>query len=97
MCKFLFLLSISIVCCFAGSSQADIFALGDLPGGIVSSSLPYVSADGQVVAGTSNSTASAIEGFRWEDGVMTGLGFVAGQSGSPAQNISADGSFIVDG
>ena len=49
--------------------------LGDLPGSLLQSEAFDVSADGSVVFGTGDSGHRGIqfEGFRWEDGTMTGL------------------------
>ena len=76
--------------------------LGDLPGGRYSSVARAVSADGLVVVGSSNSGKNCDEdrctdeAYRWEDGVMMGLGRTEPQfSGSEALDVSADGSVIV--
>jgi probable HAF family extracellular repeat protein len=84
--------------------------LGDLPGGEFSSAARAVSADGAVVVGRSDSGGKSDEAFRWEAGVMTGLGgFQAAGSGgactamspplfpcaSVAEDVSADGSVVV--
>ena len=49
-----------------------------------------ISADGSVIVGWSTSPRFNCEAFRWEDGVMTGLGI-----DGPAYAVSADGSVIV--
>jgi len=55
-----------------------------------------VSADGTVVVGYSWSENGNSEAFRWEDGVMTGLGDLPGGNFmSQAHGVSADGSVIV--
>ncbi len=68
--------------CFAG--------LGDLPGGNASSWAWDVSADGNIVVGGS-STANDTEAFRWECGVMEGLGTET----TEAYGVSADGTVVV--
>ncbi|MHC4798615.1 MAG: LamG-like jellyroll fold domain-containing protein, partial [Planctomycetota bacterium] len=45
--------------------------LGDLPGGIASSTAFDVSSDGSVVVGESDSSNATWEAFRWEDGTMS--------------------------
>jgi len=49
-----------------------------------------ISADGSVIVGWSTSSRLGYEAFRWEDGVMTGLGIIG-----CAYAVSADGSVIV--
>lgn len=59
------------------------------------SSAQGVSANGAVVVGYGNS-GSAYEAFRWVSGSgMTGLGFLAGHSGSEATGVSDDGAVVV--
>ena len=85
----------------AGSSQAfrwtqasGMTNLGTLGGGSYSTAYA-VSLDGRVVIGVSakNEGNFAEEAFRWEDGVMVGLGNLGGESFTRAMN--ADGSVIV--
>jgi probable HAF family extracellular repeat protein len=62
-------------------------------------SIPYaVSADGAIVVGLSGvlSQEGDDEAFRWEDGTMTGLGYLGGEV-SEAHGVSADGSVVVGG
>jgi probable HAF family extracellular repeat protein len=70
----------------------------------VESEATAASFDGSVVVGTSkvddpkNTDKSAKQAFIWEDGVMTGLGFLADAAGpfeSKATGVSADGSVVV--
>ena len=62
--------------CFSQANTVSFQGLGDLPGGGFWSNAVGVSADGSVVVGFSDSSASDIgEAFRWENGVMTGLGY----------------------
>ncbi len=73
--------------------------LGDLPGGLNFSSIAYgprsISADGTIVVGYSSS-GSGTEAFRWENGVINGMGdFPGGALDSAAFNMSADGSVVV--
>jgi len=77
-----------------GPSDSCMVGLGDLPGGAFISYARAVSADGSVVVGGSQSDLCS-EAFRWEDGVMTGLGTLAGGSESTARAVSADGSVVV--
>lgn len=64
--------------------------LGDLPGGFFYSDAYGVSSDGSVVVGWSSS-ASGMEAFRWENGIMVGLGGFFSQ----ASDVSANGSVVV--
>jgi probable HAF family extracellular repeat protein len=70
----------------------------------VESEAKAASYDGSVVVGNSkvddpnDATKSVKEAFIWEDGVMTGLGFLADAAGpfeSKATGVSADGSVVV--
>jgi probable HAF family extracellular repeat protein len=60
-----------------------------------------VSADGSVVVGSTTSSAANtpdafLEPFRWENGVMSGLGFLDPvQRGGQALGVSADGSIVI--
>jgi probable HAF family extracellular repeat protein len=78
------------------AAAASFQGLGFLPGGYRLYSIAYdVSADGSVVVGLSRS-ANGIEAFRWENGVMTGLGDLPdGRFYSVARGVSADGSVVV--
>ena len=83
---------------FRWTQSTGLVGLGDLPGGIFSSTATGASADGSVVVGVGNSdpTAGTEEAFRWtQDGGIQGLGFLAGQSKSYAEGVSADGTLIV--
>lgn len=75
---------------------ASFTPLGDLPGGVFSSSASAVSADGAVVVGSSGGGAGR-EAFRWDaDGGMQGLGDLPGGSfQSQARGVSADGTIVV--
>lgn len=81
---------------FRWTADDGMVALGDLPGGVFSSSAYATSADGSVVVGGSNS-AFGYEAFRWTaDGGMVGLGELPGGIfNSHAKATSADGSIIV--
>ena len=75
--------------------ETGTVGLGFLTGGTFSNS-EGVSADGSIVAGTSNSTERSRQAFRWtESGGMQGLGGFAPGLTSYAFNISADGSTVV--
>ena len=75
--------------------------LGDLPGAGFFSTGRGVSLGGTVVVGYSLSAAALgasppWEAFRWESGVMTGLGDLpGGEFFSRASDVSADGSIVV--
>ena len=56
---------------------AGFQGLGDLQGGRVFSKANAVSADGSVVVGETESEFGN-EAFRWENGLMTGLGDLSG-------------------
>jgi probable HAF family extracellular repeat protein len=77
-----------------GEGNPCMVGLGDLPGGAVQSLASEVSADGSVVVGESQSDLCS-EAFRWEAGVMTGLGTLPGTRGSSAEAVSGDGSIVV--
>jgi len=88
--------------CSSGQAAAPSFeGLGDLPGGNFKSVAYGVSADGSVVVGASVIDSSAPSGdrweaFRWENGVMTGLGDLpGGVFESEGFAVSADGSVVV--
>ena len=68
-------------------------ALGYLPGKSRSTATA-VSSDGSIVVGFSETPDK--EAFRWEDGVISGLGDLAGgDQSSAALGVSADGSVVV--
>lgn len=69
--------------------------LGDLSGGTSYSVATAVSADGKVVVGYAGSP-NGEEAFRWENGVMTGLGDIPGRTPykSQATAVSADGAIV---
>ncbi len=76
---------------------AQITPLGDLPGGIYSSSAYAVSGDGTTVVGSSLSAENE-QAFRWtESSGMVGLGDLPGTPDlrSIAYAVSADGSVVV--
>jgi len=86
-----------------GPANPCMVGLGDLPGGESVSVAYGVSADGRVVVGEGRSEAG-VEAFRWEDGVMVGLGQLPCPPGlcegefnisSVARAVSADGSVVV--
>jgi len=78
------------------SGQGTFQGLGDLPGGLVSSSAYSLSADGSTVVGQSESTGGS-EGFVWRVGTgMVGLGDLPdGDYYSLGTDVSADGSVVV--
>lgn len=90
---------------FRWTSGGGMVGLGDLPGGNIPggfgdffSRARAISEDGSIIVGEAASAASygQWEAFRWESGVMTGLGDLPGGIFySMAQEISADGSVIV--
>jgi probable HAF family extracellular repeat protein len=69
--------------------------LGDIPGGGFGSAAADISADGSVIVGVGTSDLCSGEAFRWEDGVMVGLGTLPGTRGSAARAVSVNGSIIV--
>jgi len=69
--------------------------IGDLPGGSFSSDAINVSGNGSLVVGQSASDLSYKEPFRWQRGVMTGLGLLEGAVFGTAEDASYDGSVIV--
>jgi len=81
------------------SWAAPIFlGLGAPAGGASSSSAIGVSDDGSVVVGQVASFDNTSQPFRWQNGVMTGLGWLPGAGTSPngfARGVSADGSVVV--
>src|SRR5438093_4900579 len=77
-------------------SAASFQGLGDLPGGIFSSSAFGVSADGKVVVGSSQSS-NGLEAFRWTatNGIV-GLGDLPGGNFySWASGVSSDSTVVV--
>ena len=76
-------------------AQAEVLALGDLPGGNFTSRAFGVSANGSVVVGNSSSTLST-EAFRWSaSGGLQGLGTLTGGTSSGSTGTSANGSVVV--
>jgi probable HAF family extracellular repeat protein len=81
---------------FRWTSSSGGQGLGDLPGGGFGSYAYGVSSDGSVVVGEGwSGMYNSAEAFRWENGVMNGLGYIAGASLSRAHGISGDGAVIV--
>ncbi len=78
---------------FRWTLSTGMVGIGDLPGGNFKSEADGVSANGLVVVGEGYSTGGT-EAFRWENGVMTGLGTLSGGT-SGARRVSADGSVVV--
>lgn len=75
---------------FRWTQSTGMRSLGVLPPGNFSEAYG-VSADGSVVVGVNYSASrSYVEAFRWQDGVMTGLGYE-----TYARGVSADGSVVV--
>jgi probable HAF family extracellular repeat protein len=74
-----------------------IKALGNLPGGGLTSWAEGVTGDGTTVVGTSEAAPGVFQGFRWtEQEGLVGLGFLpGGKSFSTAGAISQDGNVIV--
>ncbi|MCP4611921.1 MAG: hypothetical protein GY845_24735 [Planctomycetes bacterium] len=83
---------------FRWTESGGMQPLGVLPGAIAHSSKAFgVSADGSVVVGGSQGpTDPSYEAFRWENGVMAGLGDLpGGRHWSTAKAVSADGAIVV--
>ena len=77
---------------FRRASNGTITSLGTLGGAW---SIPNaISANGAVIVGQS-ANGSSEEAFVYQNGTMTGLGFLSGGSTSNATGVSADGSVIV--
>jgi probable HAF family extracellular repeat protein len=77
---------------FRRASNGTITSLGTLGGAW---SIPNaISANGAVIVGQSDNGSSE-EAFVYQNGTMTGLGFLSGGSTSNATGVSADGSVIV--
>jgi probable HAF family extracellular repeat protein len=77
---------------FRRASNGTITSLGTLGGAW---SVPNaINADGSVIVGQSDNGTRA-EAFVYQNGTMTGLGFVPGAVNSNATGVSADGSLIV--
>lgn len=84
------------------ADPASFTPLGDLPGGTFYSGAGAISADGSTIVGTSVSNywgpnTSNSEAFRWQGGMMMGLGFPQGSNPYPfstAQAVSANGNII---
>ncbi len=88
---------------FRWSPTTGMVGLGVIGGGVIDSVAHAASFDGSVIVGSSASpltpgTPGVREAFRWEAGVMTGLGNLGGAIvSSEAYDISADGSVVVGG
>lgn len=83
---------------FRWTASGGMIGLGDLPGGDFSniSVAQRVSGNGSVVVGRGESTSCLLEAFRWENGMMTGLGDLnAIQCQSSSMGVSGDGSVVV--
>jgi len=87
-----------------GFDPLDLEDLGELPTGKIESEARAASGDGSVVVGDSkvedpnNPKKDAKEAFRWEDDVMTGLGFLEDPTvkfESVATAVSDDGLVVV--
>jgi len=77
---------------FRRASNGTITSLGTLGGNW---SIPNaISANGSVIVGQSDNGSSE-EAFVYQNGTMTGLGFLTGGTSSNATGVSADGSIIV--
>ncbi len=90
------LIAVSL-CCSSVFGQAEFTLLGRLPGGANYASAAGISADGQVVVGSSGSSLAFWgESYRWtpENGIE-GLGSIDGVPGSDAYGVSPDGNWIV--
>jgi probable HAF family extracellular repeat protein len=75
---------------FRWTQSTGMTSLGVLPPGNFGEAYG-VSADGSVVVGVNYSASrNYVEAFRWQDGVMTGLGYE-----TYARGVSADGSVVV--
>ena len=59
------------------TTGGGMIGLGDLSGGIFNSVANDASEDGSVIVGEAKFDPSVDQAFRWEDGLFTGLGFVA--------------------
>ncbi len=84
------------IACFAGGARAASFtALGVLEGDV--SSVPLaISGDGSTVVGTSRSASGSQRAFIWDRvGGMRALFDPAGELGSAARDITADGSTVL--
>ncbi len=70
-------------------------AVGFLPGGSYSTAYD-ISGDGTTIVGMSENNSGDQEAFAWQNGVMTGLGDLAGGAfSSTAYGVNTDGSVIV--
>lgn len=82
-------------------ADGAMHGLGDIEGGPFVSGANDVSADGRVVVVSATIGPESpefdlrSEAFRWENGVMTGLGRLRGTQFSRAFGVSADGTVIV--
>jgi probable HAF family extracellular repeat protein len=84
-----------LLLCAAPGNAVTFTWLSDLSGGTSYSVPTAVSADGKVVVGYSGSS-NGEEAFRWENGVMIGLGDLPGRMPyrSQATAVSADGAIV---
>jgi len=81
---------------FRWTRESGVRALGDLPGGELSSTARAVSGDGSVVVGE-GASASGVEAFLWTAATgMVGLGDIpGGDFESRALDVSIDGNVVV--
>ncbi len=79
------------------TSSGGMVAIGDLPGGVYSSSGAAISDNGSTIVGHSSSSNASwpnTEGFYWTSGGgMTGIGI--NNTYSPAKGVSGDGTALV--
>jgi len=82
---------------FRWTEAEGMVGLGSLPGWDGQSNAQAVSADGSAIVGWvgPSSTSGPMQAFRWENGVMEGMGYLPGGDMSHAYGISADGEVIV--
>ena len=80
----------------AGAQPYQFQGLGHLPGGDYPSEARACSADGSVVIGSSRSASGLQQAFVWTEGAgMLPLATPAGQTMSWANDVSADGNYVV--
>ena len=75
------------------TAATGMVGLGDLGGG--DGEAMAANTDGSVIVGVSVNGANDDEAFRWENGVMTGLGALVPGAQSIAMDVSGDGAVVI--
>lgn len=77
------------------SATADPVRIGTLPGGAIHTYVQSMNADGTVIIGAVTKASGAVEGFRWKNGSMEGLGLLQDGTYSIGLDVDASGDIVV--